>query len=439
VFRLSTHPAFITVTQGIQDAFHYLGATWQKWVPVVAAIAVCNFVLYALVGSAGTGQIFYTDPYTNHVTWQPDASSHIAGLVATALLTVFVSVIGSWIYTATAISGLRNRPLTIAGVLERGILTVVAGILIGLAIAGALIAWILVTVLVPPVGILLLLAAIPVGIYLEIRLIFISLAIFDGFGPIDGMKESWRLSNGSVMRLIGWGLMAVLLAFVFSIAGGLVAAPFTLGNAAPIAQALSSLVSAIGSCFSVFMMAVLYESERARKNPAAYGLTQAPNPYGPNPYAPNPYAPNPYAAGPYAQAPNPYSQWPNPYAPNPYAQAPNPYAPAPYAPAPNPYAPAPYAPAPNPYAPAPYAPPPASQGTPPALQPWPAAQPPAQPPAYLPYQGAVPGYPGSQPPQWGAPSAAPAWTTNPNVAPAPDQPANTPPTGPNPTDPPTAG
>jgi hypothetical protein len=417
VFRLSTHPAFITVTQGIQDAFHYLGATWQKWVPVVAVIAVCNLVLYAFVGSTGTGQILYTNPYTNHVTWQPDASSHIAGLVATALLTVLVTIIGSWVYSATAISGLRNRPLTIAGVLERGILTVVAGILIGLAIAGVSIVWILVTVLVPPVGILLLLAAIPVGIYLEIRLIFLSLAIFDGFGPIDGMHESWRLSNGSVMRLIGWGLMAVLLALVFSIAGGLVAAPFTLAKAAPIAQALSSAVTTIGSCFTVFMMAVLYESERARKNPAAYGLTQAPNPYGPSPYAPNPYAqaPNPYSPSPYSQWPDPYAQAPNPYAAGPYAQAPNPYDPAPYSP------------------------PPAWQGTPPALQPWPAAQPPAQPPAYLPYQDGVPGYPGSQPPQWGAPSAPPSWTADPNVAPAPDLPANTPPTGPNPTDPPTAG
>jgi hypothetical protein len=424
VFRLSTHPAFITVTQGIQDAFHYLGATWQKWVPVVVVVAACTFVATAIFGVVNTTTMYRTDPYTGQIVTDANANAGTWGYLA---IGGPAALVASWVFTATAIAGLRNRPLTFSFVVIRGLWTLLADIVLGVLVGVGGLALIAVTVIAPPIGLLLILAAIPGFVYLFIRVVFYHLAIFDGFGPIDGMKESWRLSNASVVRLFGWGLMAVLIGIVFSIVGGLVEAPFALAKATPIAQGLSSAVTTIGSCFTVFMMAVLYESERARKNPAAYGLTQAPNPYGPNPYAPNPYAPNPYSPNPYAQAPNPYS-------PSPYSQWPNPYAQAP-----NPYAPAPYAPPPNPYAPGPYAPPPASQGTPPALQPWPAAQPPAQPPAYLPYQGAVPGYPGSQPAQWGAPSAPPAWTTNPNVAPAPDLPANTPPTGPNPTDPPTAG
>ena len=405
VFSLSTHPAFITVTQGVQDAFHYLGATWRRWLPAAVAVAACAFVATAIFGVVTTTTIYHTDPSSGQIvangdvsrtSWGSGAINGLAGLVA------------GWVFAATAIAGLRNRPLTFSFVVTRGLWALLATIVLGVLVGVGALAWILITVVVPPVGLLLLLAAIPGLIYLYIRVVFYNLAIFDGFGPIDGMKESWRLSNGSVMRLFGWGLMAALLAIVFGLAGGLVAAPFTLAKAEPVAQALSSFVSAIASCFTVFMLAVLYESERARKNPAAYGLVQAPNPY-----APNPYAPNPYAAGPYAQGPSPYAQWPTPY-----AQAPNPYAPAP-----------------NPYAPAPYSPPPAWQGTPPPLQPWPAPQPPAT----LPYQGAAQGYPVSQPPQWGTPSAPPAWVSNPNVAPAPDQPAGTPPPGPAPTDPPTAG
>ena len=293
------------------------------------------------------------------------------------------------------------------------------------------------TVIVAPIGVLLILAAIPALIYLYVRVVFYRLAIFDGFGPIEGIREAWRLSDGSAMRLFGWGLMAVLIEILFSIVGGLAAAPFNAANAQPIGQAMSAAVTTVFACFSVFMMAVLYESERARKNPAAYGLTMAPNPYATSPYPAGPYGvgPNPYAQGQYPQAP---------YPANPYSQ----YPAAPY---------------PQQYPPQYPAAPPATasgwQTNPPTLQPWPTAPAPTpqtwtpgQQPTGLPYQGATPGYPGSQPPQWGAPAAplaptpaAPAWGTGPAAAPAPapapapDQPASTPPSGPAPTDPPAAG
>jgi hypothetical protein len=437
VFRLSTHPAYITVTQGVQDAFHYLSVTWQKWLPVAAVLGICQLVLYALLGSLSTSKLLVTDPYTNDVTWRSDAGNSLAGLLLLLLLTTIVSVIGSWIFNAVAIGGLRNRPLTVAGVIERGLVSIAAGFLVAIAVVGVAAVLIVITVAIPPVGILLFIAAIPVAIYLEVRIVFMSLAIFDGFGPIDGIKESWRLSDGSVMRMIGWGLMAGLIGGIIGFVAGLIALPLTAADAQPIGQGITGGVSAAASCFSVFMMAVLYESERARKNPAAYGLTMAPNPYAPSPYPAGPYGvgPNPYAQGQYPQAPypaNPYSQYPS----------------APY---PQQY--------PSQYPAAPPATASGWQTNPPTLQPWPTAPAPTpqtwtpgQQPTGLPYQGATPGYPGSQPPQWGAPAAplaptpaAPAWGTGPAAAPAPapapapDQPASTPPSGPAPTDPPAAG
>jgi hypothetical protein len=446
VFRLSTHPAYITVTQGVQDAFHYLSVTWQKWVPAILVVAACTFVATAIFGVFTTTAVYHTDPYTGELVYSPNYSGLAWGYLAISGL---AGLVAGWVFAGTAIAGLRNRPLTAEFVVIRGLWSFLADILLGVVVGVGAIVLLVITVMVPPIGILMLLAAIPILIYLYIRVVFYRLAIFDGFGPIEGIREAWRLSDGSAMRLFGWGLMAVLIEIVFSIVGSLAAAPFNASNAQPIGQAMSAAVTTVFACFSVFMMAVLYESERARKNPAAYGLTMAPNPYAPSLYPAGPYAmgPNPYAQGQYPQAP---------YPANPYAQYPG----APYPTAPNPYAPAPYPQPQYPTAP----PAPVWQGTPPPLQPWPSAPAPApqtwtpgQQPTGLPYQGAAPGYPGSQPPQWGAPAApaapgapaaptpaAPAWGTGPAPlapapAPAPDQPANTPPPDPTPTDPPAAG
>jgi hypothetical protein len=385
VFRLSTHPAAITVTQGIGDGFNYLGASWRRWLPVVVVVAACTFVLYAIFGSVNTNNLVYTDPYTDEVTWYPDASNRIWAAVAVGLLTGLVTLIGSWVFYATAIAGLRSKPLTVSDIVVRGLLTVAAGIAMAVVAVAVVIAWAVITVIVPGIGVLLFLVAIPFMIYLAIRLVFVSMAIFDGFGPIEGIKESWRLSRGSATRLFGWGLMAGLITIGFAIAGGIVSAPFTVSKAQPAGQAFSTAVTTIGSCFSVFMMAVLYESERARKDPATYGYgpgmaypwqnpiwpgggPYAAGPYAPGPYAAGPSGAGPYGAGPYPGGPNPYGPGPSAagpypggslYAPGSYPAGPYPAAPNPYAPGSNPYAAGPYAPgsyAPGPYAPSPYAP-----------------------------------------------------------------------------------
>jgi hypothetical protein len=274
----------ISVTQGIQDAFRFLGASWRRWLPMVLLISVFTLVIYAVIysyiGSTDFRSLYYVDSYTGKIVFEPDAQSKLWSLVlpglAIGLVYLILNVVAGWVFAATAISGLRNRPLTIAGVVERGLWTIVAAIMIAIAALFAIIAWVLVAVIAFPIGVLLVFAAVPVGIYIEIRLIFVSLAIFDGFGPIEGIKEAWRLSNGSVLRMFGWGLMAILITIAFSIAGGLVSAPFTATGAAPVAQAMSGAIGLTASCFTVFMMAVLYESQRARMDPNLYGPVPMP-------------------------------------------------------------------------------------------------------------------------------------------------------------------
>ena len=201
--------------------------------------------------------------------------------------------------------------------------------------------------------ILLILAAIPGAIYLLIRLIFTSLAIFDGFGPIAGIRESWRLSQGSVSRMLGWGALAFLVTIGIGILAGVIAAGFDGSGLLAVAEAASAAVTLTGSCLIVFMMAVLYESERARKDPTLYPVPAWPGygsypaePYVPGPapaWPARPYAPGPYTAGPYAGGPAP--AWPaTPYAPADPTAIPGwigPNGPAPAWPA-APYAPGPY-------------------------------------------------------------------------------------------------
>jgi hypothetical protein len=370
-FRFSNHPAFIGISDGIQDAFGFLQASWRRWLPVVAAIAAVTFVLYALVGSTDLGSYYYVNPDTGRLVFAPDATGKLVTLVVLGMVTALIAGIGGWVFYATAIAGLRNKPVTFSGVVVRGLVTVLSGLLVVVAFAGPVFAVVLVTLIVPPLGILLIVAAIPIGLYVAIRLAFLGMAIFDGFGPVAGLRESWRLSQRSVLRLLGWGLTAGLISLGFGILAGVVVAPAKATGLAPLAQALSAAISATGSCLTVFIMVVLYESQRARLDPTLY------------PYTPAPAYPGPYGPGPYAYPPGPY-----------------PYAPGPYPPGQYPYAGGPYPGVPTP--PGPYPAWPANPGA-----------------GGNPYPGPVPGYPGNPTaiPGWVNPNSPPAWPAYPNVPP----------------------
>jgi hypothetical protein len=280
--------------------------------------------------------------------------------------------VASWIVTGVVITNLRGRPLTAGYVVERGLNLIAAGILLGLALGAAGLVLILLVFMAPPLGILAFLAAIPVLIYLEIRLIFISLAVFDGFGPIGAIEEAWRLSRDSVLRLLGWGLVAGLLSGAVSAAGS--------ASRAPIVLAASLTLSEAASLLLVFLMAMLYESERARKDPNLYPMAAYPPPGAPQPGA--------------------VPGWPGtqpPYPPQYPPQYPGQYPPAGYAP----QYPAQYPPA----------------GYPPQ---YPPQYPPAYPPQNQPnpYYGASPSWPGSQPPATAQPPATPPVPPAPPETPA---------------------
>jgi hypothetical protein len=334
VFRFNTHPGAVTVTEGVQMAFDYLLATWRRWLPAVVAVAALSFagslIIYLVVGSTDFSGLYYVDRYTGRLAWSTGGQARLLALipplVALGIANVVAGIFSGWVFNAAAICGLRNRPLSVSFIVNRGLLSIASGILIVvvfvIVLVAVIVATALITLTVPLAGALLIiaevLAVVPVVIYVEIRLVLTTLAVFDGFGPIEGIKESWRLSQGSVLRMFGWGLMAFLILIGFSIVSALVSAPLGVARVPALGSAGSSLVMTTGSCFTVFMMAVLYESQRARLDPSLYQFTPSPGyqaPYPGGSYPAPPYPAAPYSAGPYPYAPGPNPGWGNPNAP----------------------------------------------------------------------------------------------------------------------------
>jgi hypothetical protein len=322
VFKFTAHPATIGVTDGIQVAFAYLQTSWRRWLPAVAVMAACALVAWAAImtsiGSVDFSSFYYTDPSTNRLIWYTGGQERLWSLVsqylAIELVTAVLGTIAGWVFSATAICGLRNQPLTVPGVVGRGLLSVVAGIAIAvvsaIAVIGVVVATVIVAMIAPPLGAILLivelLALIPVALYIAIRLVFVNLAVFDGFGPIEAIRESWRISQRSVLRLLGWGLMGLLLSLGFGIVGSFASAPFSAAGLAAVGQGASTAVTTTGSCLTVFLMAVLYESQRARVDPTLYGPPPIPAPGWGNQW---PGYPNAGYPGPYVEGPGPGTGW----------------------------------------------------------------------------------------------------------------------------------
>lgn len=421
MYKFRAHPATISVGDGIQDAFGYLQASWRTWLPVVAVVGAATFVLYSSISTTVTRDLYYIDPYTNQVVLNQDAFSRLlGGVLLVGGLVSLLTLVGTWVFTAIAIAGLRNRPLTLSWVVMRGLVTVVSGLVIAFgfvfAVLGLVVAIAIATSVSRSLGgllaIVVLLCAIPLGIYVGVRLALTSLAIFDGFGPIAAIQESWRLSQRSVLRLVGWGLMAGVIAIGFAIVATVAIIPLNTSRAEPLAQAISTGISTTGSCLIIFMMAALYESQRCRSDPRLFPYAPGPTypgqgPAWPYPYGPGPAYPGQYPAGPYPASPVCPGQGPA----GPYPYGPGPAYPGQYLPGPYPYPPGPAYPGQGPAGPYPGGPAYPGQGP---------AGPVAPSTSGLRYENAVPRYADGQLPRSNQanPSSPASWPVAPNVPPA---------------------
>ena len=344
MFRFSNHPAAISVTEGIRDAWNYMIAIWRGWLPVLVAVALFNAAVATYLAT-NLNDIVTFNRFTNEYVWASDAGSRLTNLLALVILEGVVTFGAGCYYWGLAIGGLRNRPITLDWVIARGVLILASGLLVAAAMIAAVLALALVIVATAGVGALLVFAWFPILVYIAIRLSFSSLAIFDGAGPIEGLERSWYLSGGAVLRTLGWGLMGVLISFLVGIVGTIAAVPFTSAKFVFGGELVSSLASGFATVLLALMLAVLYESQLARKFPGRYPVdprwlaAQAwgapPGAYPPGAYPPGAYPPGSYPPGAYppgAYQPGAPGAWSSPAGSPPGADPPGAYPPGAYPP-----------------------------------------------------------------------------------------------------------
>jgi hypothetical protein len=285
VLAFSAHPAFITLGDAIQVAWSYLAATWRKWLPVVVVVGVTQALVAAYIGSVAynSTDFLIEDPITGRFVWNDEAASMFWRMMAASGAEMIVSLVASWAIAGIAIAGLRGRPITPNWILGRGLVALVSSILVSLVIIGLIILWVVafvISAVFPPLLLVTIPGGIAVLIWVGVRLIFATLAVFDGYGPLDALSESWALSHRSVMRLLGWGIVAGLLAIAFGLLTNALTGVFATGGMQIVTSGFTLAISEVGGCFTTFLMSVLYESQRLRRNIMAGSEPMPAVPYG---------------------------------------------------------------------------------------------------------------------------------------------------------------
>lgn len=284
--RFDRHPAWVTIGDGLSIAFGYWRASWQLWILPVAAMVLVNVLVAVVFGrTALDAQLFYPAGPSRSFVMPDLPPSLVAGPLAVAL----VSLVVDWFLTVIAVAGLRGRPITTAWVIGAGLRTFAASLLTGFVGLAVSLVVVIVAVAVP-VALLGLVVLVPVAVYLLVRIAFWNVAIFDGAGVLQGLDVTWRISRGSVLRMFGWGLVAVVLGLVVSIGAAPITIMLAIVGVPSVGGAITAGLGAAFRAFSMILLAVLYESQRWRLAPPVMPVApvEPGSPLGPPPPPPPP-------------------------------------------------------------------------------------------------------------------------------------------------------
>jgi len=274
----SSDPATIDIGEGLSVAARYWRATADLWslpVAIVAAVtAVATWAISGLMpapGSLPTQYVPGSDPMTV-----------IGPLLPQLLVSTFVigsvTMVAGWVYLAIAIAGLRGYRVMPGWILRRGIRAFAADLLVTLVFLAIFAVLAFLSFAGGP-GLLLIVMAtafVP-AIYVSIRLIFWSLAIFDGAGIAQGFQATWRITRGAVARLLGWGVMVAIVGLLVRGLAELVTIPLGDGNA--VRAGITAAATEAFAAYSMIALAVVYESQRR----IHVGWVQAPSHASPAP------------------------------------------------------------------------------------------------------------------------------------------------------------
>ena len=261
-------PAQTGIVDGLTIAGRYWGASVERWILPVAAVALASGLATWLFPASLSDAATLQRLMRMSIDGSSVDPSEVPRLIAGPLAEAIVALVAGWFITANAIVGLRGRDESLRWVVTGGLRSFAVSLLTGLT----LIATALSSIFFGPLGGLVLLIAIPVGTYVLLRLSFWTLAVFDGERVGAGLAVSWAISRRAVLRILGWTLVLLGLGLVGTVVQLVV--DVALG---PVSLPLAAAVSAAGdvtlTSYSVLVLAVLYESQRGRQLP---GAAQAP-------------------------------------------------------------------------------------------------------------------------------------------------------------------
>jgi hypothetical protein len=277
-------PAFATLGDGLSLAARYWRATWDRWLLAVVAVALATGLAEWLLGGSAIEGRTMSRALLPGTGGQIDPSE-LPRLMAGPLAVGIVSMVAGWFLVANAVAGLRGKEVTLTWVISAGLRAFLAAMLLAFVFATVL----MVSVGLGVVGLVLLMVAIPVAVYLGIRLQLWTLAIFDGSSVGLGARTSWGLTRNAVLRALGWGLAIFGLGLALSLVE--LAIGFASAGVPVIGSVISSVLDTSFQAFTIVVMAVLYESQRLRNQPPS-AVVNPPAPYDPEgPYPPPPPSP----------------------------------------------------------------------------------------------------------------------------------------------------
>ena len=297
----TSDPAGIDIGEGLSIAARYWRATADLWslpVAIVAAVtAVATWAISGLVPGA-----------TLPTTFTPgvDPMTVIGPLLPQLILSMVVigsaTMVAGWVYLSIAIAGLRGYRVMPGWILRRGVRAFAADLLVTV-VFGAVFGVLALFSLIGGPGLLVvvMVTAFVPAVYVSVRLVFWSLAIFDGADIIGGFHATWRISRGAVARMLGWGVMVAVIGLV--VRGGAELVTILIGDGSPVRAGIIAAITEVFAAYSMIALAVIYESQRRRtilgSMPAFQAHAPRPPTAGPiDPPAPrNPIDPPPPPSG----------------------------------------------------------------------------------------------------------------------------------------------
>lgn len=288
----TSDPAGITLGEGLSVAARYWRATIDLWSLPVAVVAAVTTVVAWLIGEVapvpGAPPATFT-PGTDPMTL---IGPYLPGFLASTLVAGTASMVAGWVYLSIAVAGLRGYRVMPGWIVRRGVRAFVADVLVMLGF-GATFAVLAILSLAggPGLTVVVTITALVPAAYLSVRLVFWSLAIFDGAGIGQGLGATWLLSRGAVARMLGWGLTVATIGLLVNAAATLVTAP--LGDGNPVRTGITAAATEAFAAYSMMALAVIYESQRRRsvlRSPVVPLMASTPSG---SPPAPGPFEPPP--------------------------------------------------------------------------------------------------------------------------------------------------